>query len=169
MKPLFTYLAAGKIYIFITTAISIFIAGYSDFIHTLYGFLIISSLDTLSAIHAGAIAKGLKFNPLKAYFWKEIKSALIREWMKKMFSEYAFYLILAFVIETFIIQQKLQLQLINWKLDLPTSCLWVFSAIELWSIGENIERAGGINLIKKGMVVLERVVPEWLRNLIRKK
>lgn len=169
MKPLVTYLAAGKLYVFVTGAIALFISGYSDFISTLYGFLIITTLDTLTSIHAGAKEKGLKFNPLKWYFWREIKSGLLREWAKKVFVEYFVYVIIAFVLEVFVIQARLNIQVVNWTLDLPTSCLWIFMAIELWSIGENIEDAGGVNWIKRGARALEKLLPAWITSILKKK
>ena len=130
--------------------------------------MIITTLDTITAIHASAYKKGLKFNPLKKYFWRQIKSEMLRVWISKVFKEYCVYLIIAFALEIFIIQEKVHLDIIQWKLDLPTAALWLFSAIELWSIGENVEKAGGTNWIKRIAKAIESIIPEKIKALFKK-
>lgn len=168
MKSLTVFFASSKAYISISLISAYFISNSIDLINSIIMFLIATSLDTLTSIHAGATKKGLKFNPFKLYFWKEIKSGLLRVWLKKVFFEYAIYLIIAFCLDILIIQQQLQnfsipiLQndIVNFSLNLPVFVLWVLIALEIWSVGENLESTGRINLIKRFAKFLEQYLPE---------
>ncbi len=50
----------------------------------------------------------------------------------------------------------------NRQLTLPVLAVYLFSFIEIWSIGENMERAGGINIFKR----LMHLIPEKYRKII---
>lgn len=138
-----------KIWTTVCTFFSSLLAFYTDLDLALSFFLLCTTLDTLTAIHAQAIIKGLKFNPLKKYFWGQIKSSSLRNWMKKVFWEYGLYLVIAFAIDKYVFKNFILLDILQRELTLPVLAVYLFSFIELWSIGENIEGAGGINIFKK--------------------
>ena len=138
-----------KAWITLTTIVSGILTCYSDLNLALYLFIISTSLDTLTSIHANAINKNLNFNVLKKYFWNEIKSSELRKWMKKVFWEYGVYLIIAFSIDKYVLKNITLLHIENRELKLPVLTIYLFSFIELWSVGENIKRSGGVNVFEK--------------------
>lgn len=140
-----------EIYLTISLFISTALAHYTDIKTALFAFLIITLIDTTTRINADALKKGLKFNPFKKYFWLEIKSTGLRDMCKKIFSEYFMYLIIAFVVDVLIFKQEFLIEFMGRKLTLPVISLYIFSAVEIWSIAENIEDAGGVNLLKRVM------------------
>lgn len=152
-----------ELYIAASVFISSFLAHYTDILTALYAFVIITFLDTATRINANAVGKGLKFNPFKGYFWKEIKSDGMREMCRKIFGEYFYYLIIAFVVDYFIFKKLFLVDFMGRQLTLPVIALYVFSAIEIWSIGENIEDSGGKNLIKRMLHFL----PEKFQKIVQ--
>lgn len=140
----FTY----EIYLIISTGISGILTNYYKIDYALYCFLIVTSLDTITRINANALEKQLKFNPFRKYFWREIKSDGFREMLKKIFAEYGIYLIICFVVDKYVLDH-INIRVLSQDLSLPVVALYLFSAIEIWSIGENIDDAGGINLFKR--------------------
>lgn len=138
-----------KFYLWLVSFMSGVLAYYTDLHLAFYIFLGATTLDTITSIHAASIKKGLKFNPFKAYFWKEITSGGLRDWSKKVFLEYGIYLIIAFMINEWVLKRMVLFEVFDRKLTLPVIALYLFSFIEIWSIGENIEKAGGTNLFKK--------------------
>lgn len=138
-----------KIWLFIASIVSGLLACYTDLVPALFFFVISTCLDTATSIHAQALGKGLKFNPLKNYFWNQISSAGLRNWMKKVFWEYGVYLIISFVIDQCVLKNIILFNAEGRELTLPVLAIYLFAFIETWSIGENIERAGGVNIFKK--------------------
>jgi hypothetical protein len=136
-------------YLAISLTLSSFLAFYTDIKTALLAFAIFTILDTITRIDADAKNKGLKFNPFKAYFWAEIKSDEIRNMLRKVFMEYGVYLLIAFVIDALIFKHSVLFEIYDRKMTLPVIALYVFSGIELWSIGENIADAGGVNIFKR--------------------
>lgn len=133
----------------ISTFISGILTYYTDLSLALWFFLISTLLDTLTSINAQAFSKGLKFNPFKKYFWMQITSSGLRNWMKKVFWEYGIYLIIAFAIDKYVFKNIILFDIFDRKMTLPVVAVYLFSFIELWSVGENIERSGGINIFKR--------------------
>lgn len=162
-------ISSAKTFIISSLFGSIIVSGYTNFYVAGIGFLIFTTLDTITAINAGAKDKGLKFNPFKKYFWTEIKSELIRIWLKKVFKEYLVYVIMAFTIEIFMLRQQMRIEVIHYQLNLPVFCLWLFSAVEAWSIGENIEASGGTNYVKKMLHFFKDFIPEKFKAFFHKK
>lgn len=161
MRLITSLFISNKFFASAYLAITIMFSGYTTFPQTLLAFALITSLDTITSINLGAYKKKLKFNPLKAYFWKEIKSGLIRVWMKKVFKEYFIYLIIAFILDILILEKQLYFDFMYFRLNLPIIVLWWAIGIELWSIGENIEGTGKKNWIK--------IAFKWLENQVRNK
>lgn len=131
------------------TTVAGVLACYTDIDSAVYLFLAATVLDTLSAINAQAVAKGLTFNPLKKYFWMEIKSKGLREWAKKLLGEYSLYIILAFLLDKLVLKGMIIVDVLHWQLKLPVVVIYFLAFIEIWSIGENIEKTGRPNYIKK--------------------
>jgi hypothetical protein len=138
-----------EVYLTICLAISSFLAFYTDIKSAFFAFVILTILDTVTRINANAKNKGLKFNPFKRYFWAEIQSGELRIMLQKVVMEYGIYLIIAFVIDVLIFKNSVLFEIYNRKMTLPVISLYVFSGIELWSIGENIADAGGVNIFKR--------------------
>ncbi|HEX8576990.1 MAG TPA: hypothetical protein VF677_11915 [Flavobacterium sp.] len=138
-----------KFYLWLVSFVSGVLAYYTDLHLAFYIFLGATTLDTITSIHVDAVKKGLKFNPFRGYFWKQITSGGLREWAKKVFLEYGIYLIIAFMINEWVLKRMVLFEVFDRKLTLPVIALYLFSFIEIWSIGENIEKAGGTNLFKK--------------------
>lgn len=153
-----------KLYLFIGTLLSGVLACHTDLLLALCAFAVITTLDTLTAIHASAFQRGVEFAPLKLYFWKQITSAGLRAWTKKVFAEYGVYLIIAFVISEWILKNIPVLEIFERRLTLPVMAVYLFCLIEMWSVGENIEKAGGVNLFKR----ILHLLPEKIQQLFKK-
>jgi hypothetical protein len=156
----FTY----EIYMAIAATISAFLTAYYKIDMAFFCFILITSLDTITRVHADAIKKNLVFNPFKAYFWREFKSDKFREMLNKVFLEYGVYLVIAFILDTLVFD-KLLLNIYGQRLTLPVIALYLFSFIELWSIGENIDEAGGVNIFKR----IVHLLPEKVQEIINPK
>lgn len=153
-----------KFYLWLMVFVSSMFAYYTDLQSALYFFLGATVLDTLTAIDVNARAKGLKFNPFKLYFWKEITSSGLREWLNKVFWEYGRYLVIAFMLNEWVLKNMIIFDAFDRKLTLPVVAVYLFGFIELWSIGENIEQAGGINLFKRVLQFLPDKVQQIFKN-----
>ena len=138
-----------KIWIVTSTLISGVLTYYTVLNLALWFFLITTFLDTLTSINAQALSKGLKFNPFKKHFWMQITSSGMRNWIKKVFWEYGIYLIIAFAIDKCVFKNIILFDFFDRRITLPVIAIYLFSFIELWSVGENIERSGGINIFKR--------------------
>ncbi len=153
-----------KIYIFISSTISGILSYHVELEDSLTIFSIIVILDSITRIHANAKKKGLKFNPFALYFWKEIKSKGLREMCEKVFLEYGVYLLIAFAVDKYILEQMVIFEFNSKHLTLPILAIWIFSFIEIWSVAENVEDAGGKNIFK----LINELLPEKLQSLIEK-
>ena len=153
----------NKLYLMIITFISTVLTYHTSFKTALYAFLIVTVLDTITRIHADATKEGLKFNPFKRYFYGQIKSEGLRNMMSKIFLQYGVYLIIAFTIDYYILDKAVLLNYNDKGLTLPIISLYIFSGIEIWSIGENIEESGGVNLIKR----LLHFLPEKIQKIFK--
>lgn len=153
-----------KFYFWLVSFVSGVLAYYTDLHLAFYIFLGATTLDTFTSINSASVKKGLKFNPFKKYFWKEITSGGLRDWSKKVFLEYGIYLIIAFMINEWVLKRMVLFEVFDRKLTLPVIALYLFSFIEIWSIGENIEEAGGTNLFKK----ILQFLPEKYQQIFKK-
>jgi hypothetical protein len=164
MKTITALGAINKLYLIVTTIISTILSYYTGIHTALLAFAVITLLDTLTRINADSQKAGLEFNPFKLYFWRQIKSKGLRDMLRKIFTEYGVYLIIAFVLDRWILDGMILFNFNDKGLTLPVISLYLFCGIEIWSIGENIEEAGGTNLIKKVLHLL----PEKVRNIFDK-
>lgn len=166
IAELLTYLKAlpisQKIYLFISTTISGILSYHTELESSLTVFAIVVTLDSITRIHADAKKKKLKFNPFALYFWKEIKSKGLREMCEKIFLEYGVYLLIAFAVDKYILEQMVIFEFNSKHLTLPILAIWIFSFIETWSIAENVEDAGGKNIFK----LVHELLPEKLQTVV---
>ena len=154
-----------EIYLFFAGIVSYFLSNYDRIEYALGCFAILTMLDTTTKINAVAKAKKLKFNPFKKYFWLEIKSGGFRKMANKIFMEYGVYLIIAFVIDSLVFSKTTTFNIVGSDLKLPVIAVYYFSFIEAWSIGENIEEAGGINWLKR----ILHFLPEKIQKIVQPK
>jgi hypothetical protein len=161
INPLTTIGKIHKLYLIFSTFISAALSYHTSLKTALLAFAIITLLDTLTRINAAAKKEGLKFNPFKGYFYRQIKSKGLRDMCDKIFARYGVYLMIAFVVDCWILDRMVLMNFNDKGLTLPIISLYVFCAIEIWSIGENIEDAGGINIIKR----ILHLLPEKIQKL----
>lgn len=152
-----------QIYITLAYLVSTVLTYFTDVHTAILAFLAITAMDTITRIHASAIKKGLRFNPFKMYFWKQIDSKGLRKMCDKVFGQYTVYLILAFIVDAFILKQMVIVEMFNQELTLPIVALYVFSAIEIWSVGENLEDAGMLNIPKR----VFHLLPEKIQKIVK--
>ena len=75
-------------YLMLAYIASLILTYLTDLHTAILAFLLITMIDTITSIDASAKQKGLKFNPFKIYFWKEIKSEGLRQMCDKIFRQY---------------------------------------------------------------------------------
>jgi len=151
-----------KVYMFITAVVSSILSYHVELKDSLIIFSIVVVLDSLTRVHANAKKKGLVFNPFAKYFWKEISSKGLRDMCEKVFLEYGIYLLVAFAVDNYILDRMVLFKFNDIHLTLPILALWIFSFIEIWSIAENVEDAGGRNIFK----VAYELFPEKLQKIL---
>lgn len=134
-----------KLSLFISGLLSVYM-GLQDSLRLL-GILLM--LDSVTRIHATAKAQEIKFNPFKKSFWGVIKSKGLKLMLNKAFMQYGIYFFIAFMLDNYILRQMAIIRFQEVDYTLPVVVLWLCIAIEIWSIGENIEDAGGINIPKR--------------------
>ena len=83
---------------------------------------------------------------------------------EKVFLEYGVYLLIAFAVDKYILEQMVIFEFNSKHLTLPILAIWIFSFIEIWSVAENVEDAGGKNIFK----LINELLPEKLQSLIEK-
>lgn len=157
---LFQMFKSSKAFLYVAATASWLVSTYVEIIPAFLFFAICTTLDTISRIDANARMKKIKFNPFKKYFWMEIKSDAIRGWFRKVFKEYLFYTLIIFLVDKFIFKHQLHFDLFALKLDPVTAALFLFGLNELWSVFENREEAGYINILKAGINIFISLVPE---------
>jgi len=140
------------------------LAKYTNIIDIFAGFMIITIIDTLTAIHCSAIQKGIKFNPLLREFWTHISSSGLRRMAKKVFGEYFVWLIVVFVVDHMILNSLFKVPFFGDSLYLPVALLYFFTLIEIRSIGENLGKAGKVNWLEK----LVSFLPKDLKSIYKK-
>lgn len=161
------FLKCSKIYIFLAGFFSWLFSTYPiENILTL--FVIATFLDTITRIHAVAKNKGLKFNPLKKYFWKQIESQGLKLMGRKIFMDYSLPVIVAFLVDTLIFKNALHFDLLSLKLSIPSAAILFFTCVEIWSIFENLEDAGGTNWLKKSTHWFSGFLPEKWQEVLNK-
>ena len=153
----------NDLYTILYTNIALFtsflVGAYTDIELALLAFLIITSLDTYTSMRADK-----KINNINKPLWKLIKSSGLRRWCNKVFNDFGISLIIIFVVDILIFKKAITIPLMGRDLQLPIVGMYIFSFIEIWSIGENMEKAGGINIFKK----LVDLLPEKIKKLFEK-
>lgn len=138
-----------NMYLKILAVVSVILSMYFGLEASLKVLGILLVLDSLTRIHATGMKSKTAFNPFKLEFWLVIKSKGLKLALNKAFLQYGIYFTIAFVIDKFILNQLVVVNFNDNGYTLPVVTLWICSGIEVWSIGENIEDAGGINIPKR--------------------
>lgn len=161
------FLKCSKIYLFLVGFFSWFFSTY-PIKDILILFVIATFIDTATRIHAISVKKGLIFNPLKKYFWKQIESQGLKLMGRKIFMDYSIPVIVAFCVDTLIFKNTLHFNLLELKLSIPSSAIIFFTGVEIWSIFENLEDAGGINWLKKATNWFSGFLPDKWQEVLNK-
>lgn len=161
------FLKCSKVYIFFVGFFSWFFSTY-PIEHLLILFVIATVFDTVTKVHAVAKKKGLKFNPFRKYFWMQIESQGLKLMGRKIFMDYSIPVIVAFCVDTLLFKNTFHFDLMNLKLSIPSAAILFFTGVEIWSIFENIEEAGGTNWLKRAMNMFSGFLPEKWREFFDK-
>ena len=140
----------------ILLAFSPVIAILVDMKTMLIALMFIITIDMLTGIRKGLHQKGLKFNPFKAIFWKNINSAGLRATWRKTY-EYTIGII-AFAVLDGMVLGSVTIGLFNKTYSLSQIAVIVACLVEVYSIHENMEAVSGNNLFKKVLKVLPQKV-----------
>jgi len=162
-----SFIKSTKAYLLFVTFFSWLFSTY-DLRGILLTFCLATVLNTLTKINANAQMKGIKFNPLRYTFWREIKAEGLKKMGRKIFLEYSVYIILAFAIDTWVFKNALHFDVMNLKLNIPTFCILFFTGIEIRSVFENMENSGKTNYLKLGIKYFENIIPNEWKKLITK-
>jgi hypothetical protein len=125
------------------------------------GLVIIIFIDLLTGIRKSLHKGGISFNPFKAAFRKSIKSYLFRKTWKKSY-EYGMGIIVLFVFEMFIFGLT-PITIMDKTFTITELGVLIPSAIEVWSIFENLEAVSGRNILKR----LVKLLPKSIRDLLK--
>ena len=164
---IFAFLKCSKIYIFIAGFFSWFFSTY-PIENILMLFVIATILDTITKIHSIAKKKKLKFNPFKKYFWIQIESQGLKMMGRKVFLDYSIPVLVAFCVDTLIFKNGFHFDLLSLKLSIPSASILFFTCVEIWSIFENLEEAGGVNWLKRAIHWFSGFLPEKWRDVYDK-
>lgn len=137
-----TYLKVGLL-------ISSFLALHTNLYLALEVFALAVVLDTITRIHATGKNSGIPFDPKRKEFWLLIKSKGIRNMFNKVFMQYGIYALIAYFLDKNLLNQMTIFTFRDQPFTLPVVAVWLFTGSEIWSIGENIEDAGGVNYPKR--------------------
>jgi len=114
----------------------------------LLGLCILILFDLLTGIRANLHRRRISCNPLKAGFWKSIKSYLLRRTWKKTY-EYGIGILVIATFETFIFGSPMSIILMEKSFTLAEIATLVPALVEVWSIFENLEKVSKRNFLKK--------------------
>lgn len=117
------------------------------------GLALLIFIDLLTGIRKNLHLRNISFNPFKKVFWKSIKSYLLRQTWQKTY-QYAFGIVTIVILETLVFG-GLPIDLLGKAFSLSELAILLPSAIEAWSIYENMEAVSGTNLLK----VLKKFLP----------
>lgn len=134
-----------KLSLFISGVLSLYV-GLESSLRVL-GIMLL--LDTFTRIHSEAKKLNTPFNPFRKPFWKVIKSKGLKLMLNKAFMQYGIYFIIAYYLDKHILQQLTVITFQEQDYTLPVIVVWLCIGVEIWSVGENIEEAGGINIPKR--------------------
>lgn len=125
------------------------------------GLFILIIIDLITGIRKSLHQKEISFNPFKVAFRKAIKSYLFRQTWKKSY-EYGMGIIVLFVFEMFILGLT-PVTIMDKSFTITELGILIPSAIEVWSIFENLEAVSGRNILKR----LVTLLPKSIRDLLK--
>lgn len=126
----------------------------------LLGLWLLIFIDLLTGIRKSLHQKKISFNPLKAVFWKSIKSYLLRKTWQKTY-EYALGIITIIVLESLILGET-HIEVMSKVFTISELSIIVPACVEVWSIFENFEAVSGNNILKKAKKYLMDKI--WKKN-----
>lgn len=144
-----------KILLLITPLISVLISMKM----AIFGLWLLVFIDLLTGIRKNLHLKGIKFNPFKRTFWKSIRSYLLRNTWRKTY-EYGFGIIVIVIFESLILGTT-PITLVDKTFTIAELSVLIPSAVECWSIYENMEAVSGSNILKK----IKLLLPSPLSNI----
>lgn len=154
MKGLITFfknLTLGKKILLLITPI---ISALVSMKLLIFGLWLLIFLDLITGIRKGLHKNKIKCNPLKAVFWKSIKSYLLRKTWKKTF-EYGLGILVIVVFESLIFGVT-PITLMTKTFTIAELSVLIPAAIEVWSIFENFEAVSGTNVLKRMLLFLPK-------------
>lgn len=113
----------------------------------LLGLWLLIFIDLLTGIRKSLHNKKIKPNPLKANFWKSIKSYMLRKTWQKTY-EYSIGIITIIVLESLILGET-NIEVMDKVFTISELSAIVPACVEVWSIFENFEAVSGNNMLKK--------------------
>jgi len=119
-------------------------------------------IDLITGIAKSLYENDISCNPLKADFWKSIKSYMLRKTWKKAY-EYGIGIIVVVIFETLVFGGNTSIMLMSKKFTLSELAVVIPSIVEVWSIFENIEVVTKNNFFKKLSAFLPQKVQKVLK------
>jgi hypothetical protein len=116
-------------------------------------------LDLLTGMNKSLYVRGIKKNPFKADFWKCITSKGMRDTWRKGY-EYGAGIIIVLAIEVFFFPGT-TVDVLNQAFSITELAIIIASAIEIWSIFENIEEITESNPLKKAGQLILSIKKLW--------
>ncbi len=114
----------------------------------LIGLLILITIDLITGISKSLYENNRSCNPLKADFWKSIKSYMLRKTWKKAY-EYGIGIIVVVIFETLVFGGGSSIMIMSKNFTISELSVIIPALVEVWSIFENMEAISGNNMFKK--------------------
>lgn len=128
----------------------------------LIGLLILITLDLITGIAKSLHQNNRTCNPLKAEFWKSIKSYLLRKTWRKTY-EYGIGIIVVVIFESLVFGGGTSIMLMSKSFTITELAVLMPALVEVWSIFENMEAITKNNFLKKMTTFLPQKVQKALR------
>jgi len=129
----------------------------------LYGLLFLIFVDLITGIRKHHHVHNFSLNPLKKDFWKAIKSNALRStWVKTY--EYGIGIIIAIVFENMVFGGDINISIQDKVFSMTKLAIIISSAIEMWSVFENMEAVSGRNILKRLINFLPQKVQDLFKN-----
>lgn len=149
----FEKLTMGKKILLISSPIITLLVSMKTVI---FGLWLLIIVDLLTGIRKNFYVNKINFNPLKAAFWKSIKSYLLRKTWKKTY-EYGIGIIVIAILESLVLGGT-PITIMSKTFSLTELSAVIPAIVEIWSIFENLEAVSGKNLLKNVVPFLPKFV-----------
>lgn len=119
-------------------------------------------IDMITGIRKYFYQKKVSLNVLKKMFWKNLKSAGLRNTWRKTY-EYGMGIIVFMILEAYILEIG-NIQLLGKERNIASLAIAVAFVIEVHSVFENMEAVSGNNLLKS----VTNLLPSNIKNIFKK-